>query len=100
MSENFRLQTWWQAIESLAVPITALILPFIISEMRPAALVRRFGKLGEIRVYMWEGFEEQVDERARGSVRGSMEVYLGDLRRELEVSDLGDTGKVPSIELV
>jgi hypothetical protein len=99
--ENWRLQNWWMEIESLGVPVTALILRVGIRKVRPAVVVGRFGKLRKLKVYMWEGFDEQVaDEVASKAVKGSMEVHLGNLRRELEVSDMGEGYVVPKIGLV
>jgi hypothetical protein len=70
----------------LAVPITALITSRstpIDGELPPAEVVRRFEGLKELRACMWEGFEDQADERASRAVRQSMEIHLADLRENL-----------------
>ncbi len=100
MVENWRLQTWWEEIEILGIFIGAL-LPGD-SLVRPAAyIIKHFGNLKEVRVYMWGEFEDQVaDELARKAVRKSMETHLHGLKMELEVLEHDKGYVVPRIVLV
>ena len=72
-SGGFRVQDFWKDIERLAVPITALIWRPV-SKIHPAIAIKQYGRLRELRAYMWDGFEEQVDDEiASKAIRGGME---------------------------
>lgn len=100
MVESYRLQTLWEEIEILGIFIGALLHGR--SLVRPAAyIIKHFRNLKEVRVYMWEGFEDQVhDELASQAIRNSMEMRLQCLKLELEVFEHDEGYVVPRIVLV
>ena len=81
---DFRLQTWWDEVENLGVPVTALGLGPSRGnsvEVRTVYVVKKCKNVKQIRVHMWEGLENEAAELA---MRASMQGQINVLRREIE----------------